>query len=98
MSSQPGPPDGQQDVAFGLFDWIDAAPGRTAGEVYEDRLRLLREADRGGFTVYHLAGHHGTPLCLGPSPAGFLAAAGRGATRDRPGAASVFVPPYDPPP
>ena len=58
-----------QDLAFGLFDWIDEAPGRTVGEVYEDRLRLLAEADRGGFDVYHLAEHHGAPLWLSPSPA-----------------------------
>src|SRR4051812_50137295 len=96
MSSQPGPPDGQQDVAFGLFDWIDAAPGRTAGEVYEDRLRLLREADRGGFTVYHLAEHHGTPLGLAPSPAVFLAAAARATERIRLAPTTFIVPLYDP--
>src|SRR3954469_21924696 len=96
MSSQPGPPDGQQDLAFGLFDWIDAAPGRTAGEVYEDRLHLLREADRGGFTVYHLAEHHGTPLGLAPSPAVFLAAAARETTRIRLAPTTFIVPLYDP--
>src|SRR3954447_17231395 len=93
MSTQP---DAPQEVAFGLFDWIDAAPGRTAGEVYEDRLRLLREADRGGFTVYHLAEHHGTPLGLAPSPAVFLAAAARETTRIRLAPTTFIVPLYDP--
>jgi alkanesulfonate monooxygenase SsuD/methylene tetrahydromethanopterin reductase-like flavin-dependent oxidoreductase (luciferase family) len=96
MSPQPEAPDAQQDVAFGLFDWIDAAPGRTVGEVYEDRLRLLVEADRGGFTVYHLAEHHGTPLGLAPSPALFLAAAARATERIRLAPTTFIVPLYDP--
>src|SRR4051812_2376716 len=97
MSSQPGPPDGQQDVTFGLFDWIDAAPGRTPGEVYESRLRLLAEADRGGFSVYHLAEHHGTPLGLAPSPALFLAAAAQATERIRLAPTTFIVPLYAPP-
>ena len=47
MSEQPGATEAQLDIAFGLFDWVDAAPGRTAGEVYEDRLRLLGEVEPG---------------------------------------------------
>src|SRR3954470_24751748 len=86
----------QPEPAFGLFDWIDAAPGRTPGEVYEDRLRLLTEADRGGFDVYHLAEHHGTPLGLSPSPAVFLAAAARGTERIRLAPTTFIVPLYDP--
>ena len=86
----------QQELEFGLFDWIDAAPGRAVGEVYEDRLRLLAEADRGGFAVYHLAEHHGTPLGLSPSPAVFLAAAARKTTRIRLAPTTFIVPLYDP--
>src|SRR3954451_25364555 len=86
----------QQELAFGLFDWIDAAPGRTPGEVYEDRLRLLAEADRGGFAVYHLAEHHGAPLGLAPSPAVFLAAAARVTERIRLAPTTFIVPLYDP--
>jgi alkanesulfonate monooxygenase SsuD/methylene tetrahydromethanopterin reductase-like flavin-dependent oxidoreductase (luciferase family) len=96
MSTQPEAPDAQQELAFGLFDWSDKAPGRTAGEVYEGRLRLLAEADRGGFAVYHLAEHHGTPLGLAPSPAVFLAAAARETTRIRLAPTTFIVPLYDP--
>src|SRR3954454_15395281 len=85
-----------QDLAFGLFDWIDAAPGRSVGEVYEDRLRLLVEADRGEFAVYHLAEHHGAPLGLSPSPAVFLAAAARETTRIRLAPTTFIIPLYDP--
>src|SRR3954454_13885131 len=91
-----GAPDALQDVTFGLFDWIDAAPGRTPGEVYESRLRLLTEADRGGFSVYHLAEHHGTPLGLAPSPALFLAAAAQATERIRLAPTTFIVPLYDP--
>ena len=89
-------PDAGQDVTFGLFDWIDAAPGRTPGEVYQSRLRLLTEADRGGFSVYHLAEHHGTPLGLAPSPALFLAAAAQATERIRLAPTTFIVPLYDP--
>src|SRR3954469_266247 len=85
-----------QDLAFGLFDWIDAAPGGPVGEVYEDRLRLQSEADRDEFAVYHLAEHHGAPLGLSPSPAVFLAAAARETTRIRLAPATVLVPLFPP--
>jgi alkanesulfonate monooxygenase SsuD/methylene tetrahydromethanopterin reductase-like flavin-dependent oxidoreductase (luciferase family) len=96
MAVEPAAPDAQQDVTFGLFDWIDAAPGRTPGEVYRSRLRLLAEADRGGFSIYHLAEHHGTPLGLAPSPALFLAAAAQATERIRLAPTTFIVPLYDP--
>ena len=89
-------PDVGQDVTFGVFDWIDATPGRSPEEVYRDRLRLLVEADRGGFDVYHLAEHHGTPLGLAPSPALFLAAAAQATRRIRLAPTTFIVPLYDP--
>jgi alkanesulfonate monooxygenase SsuD/methylene tetrahydromethanopterin reductase-like flavin-dependent oxidoreductase (luciferase family) len=95
-STHPQAPDVRQGIAFGLFDWVDAAPGRTPGEVYEARLRLLAEADRGDFAVYHLAEHHGTPLGLAPSPAVFLAAAARVTERIRLAPTTFIVPLYDP--
>lgn len=85
-----------QGLAFGLFDWVDAAPGGDTGAVYEGRLRLLAEADRGGFATYHLAEHHGTPLGLAPSPAVFLAAAARVTERIRLAPTTFIVPLYDP--
>jgi alkanesulfonate monooxygenase SsuD/methylene tetrahydromethanopterin reductase-like flavin-dependent oxidoreductase (luciferase family) len=83
-------------LEFGLFDWIDLAPGATPSEVYEGRLRLLAEADRGEFAVYHLAEHHGTPLGLAPSPAVFVAAAARVTERIRLAPTTFIVPLYDP--
>lgn len=63
------------NVEFGMFDWIDRRQPGALEELYEDRLRLLQEADGAGFYCYHLAEHHATPLGMAPSPAVFLAAA-----------------------
>ena len=88
--------DAQVDVEFGLFDWIDAAPALTPAEVYDGRLRILAEADEAGFSVYHLAEHHGTPLGLAPSPALFVAAAARVTERIRLAPTTFVLPLYDP--
>jgi alkanesulfonate monooxygenase SsuD/methylene tetrahydromethanopterin reductase-like flavin-dependent oxidoreductase (luciferase family) len=68
--SQPG----HNELAFGIFDWIDGDPSRSA-ELYQQRLDMLMYADQAGFHAYHVAEHHGTPLGLAPSPNVFLAAA-----------------------
>ena len=83
-------------LEFGLFDWIDLAPGADPAAVYDGRLALLAEADRGGFAVYHLAEHHGTPLGLAPSPSVFIAAAARATSRIRLAPTTFVVPLYDP--
>jgi alkanesulfonate monooxygenase SsuD/methylene tetrahydromethanopterin reductase-like flavin-dependent oxidoreductase (luciferase family) len=88
--------DARQGVEFGLFDWVDTDPGLSVAELYDARLRVLAEADRGGFAVYHLAEHHGTPLGLSPSPAVFLAAAARVTERIRLAPTTFVVPLYDP--
>jgi alkanesulfonate monooxygenase SsuD/methylene tetrahydromethanopterin reductase-like flavin-dependent oxidoreductase (luciferase family) len=84
------------ELEFGLFDWIDLATGADPAQVYDARLELLAEADRGGFAVCHIAEHHGTPLGLAPSPAVFLAAAARSTSRIRLAATTFVVPLYDP--
>lgn len=92
MSDQPA----GQGLEFGVFDWIDTHPGMTPAEVYDLRLGLLAEADRGVFTTYHVAEHHGAPLGLAPSPAVFLAAAARTTERIRLAPTTFIVPLYDP--
>jgi alkanesulfonate monooxygenase SsuD/methylene tetrahydromethanopterin reductase-like flavin-dependent oxidoreductase (luciferase family) len=80
------------DLEFGLFDWVDAAPGRSVAEVYDARLRILADADSDGFATYHLAEHHGTPLGLAPSPSVFIAAAARVTERIRLAPTTFVVP------
>ncbi|RBY90236.1 hypothetical protein DQ244_12270 [Blastococcus sp. TBT05-19] len=96
MTAQPAEHDDRDELQFGLFDWVDAVPGLPVAEVYDARLRVLAEADRGGFSTYHLAEHHGTPLGLSPSPAVFLAAAARVTERIRLAPTTFIVPLYDP--
>lgn len=84
------------DLEFGVFDWLDRTGDKPVGQTYEDRLALVRAADAGEFTRYHLAEHHGTPLGLAPSPGVFLAAAARETSRIRLVATTYVVPFYDP--
>jgi len=96
MSAQVAEHDVRDDLEFGLFDWVDTVPGLPTAELYDARLRVLVEGDRGGFSTYHLAEHHGTPLGLSPSPAVFLAAAARETERIRLAPTTFIVPLYDP--
>ena len=96
MSADVAEQDARVDLEFGLFDWIDALPGLPTADLYDARLRVLVEADRGGFSRYHIAEHHGTPLGLSPSPSVFIAAAARETERIRLAPTTFVVPLYDP--
>lgn len=62
-------------VQFGIFDHIEGIPGTGMGQLFRDRLDLIRMADQAGFHAYHLAEHHGTDLCMAPNQEIFLSAA-----------------------
>ena len=61
-------------IEFGVFDHLDRRPGVPDAQIYADRLALAEAIDRAGFSTYHLAKHHMTPLGLAPAPGVFLAA------------------------
>ena len=82
-------------IRFGLFDWLDRPDGDFA-DIYDQRLRLIQEADEAGYYCYHLAEHHATPLGLAPSPALFLSAAARLTSRIRLGPLVYILPLYHP--
>ncbi len=82
-------------VSFGLFDWVDRAPG-SLGELYESRLKLIELADQAGFYGYHVAEHHGTPLGMAPSPSVFLSAVAQRTTRIRFSPMAYLLPMYHP--
>jgi alkanesulfonate monooxygenase SsuD/methylene tetrahydromethanopterin reductase-like flavin-dependent oxidoreductase (luciferase family) len=84
-----------ENVKFGLFDWLDES-GRSQGETYEERLRVLELADRAGFHCYHLAEHHATELSTVPSPNLFLAAVAQRTHQLHLGPLSYILPLYDP--
>jgi alkanesulfonate monooxygenase SsuD/methylene tetrahydromethanopterin reductase-like flavin-dependent oxidoreductase (luciferase family) len=83
-------------LEFGVFDWLDVAAGRDTAALYDDRLALVRRADVGAFSRYHLAEHHGSPLGLASSPAVFLAAVAALTQRIRLVPTTFILPFYDP--
>lgn len=82
-------------MQFGVTDHVDAS-GTPAAEQFEQRLRLVELYDELGFDRYTLTEHHGTPLCLVPSPHLFLAAASQRTTRIRLGTLVTLLPLYNP--
>jgi alkanesulfonate monooxygenase SsuD/methylene tetrahydromethanopterin reductase-like flavin-dependent oxidoreductase (luciferase family) len=68
-------------IQFGLFDHIEVRSGKSAEEIYEDRIAFLKRAEAGGFYAFHLAEHHGHVLSSSPTAAVFLAALARETTR-----------------
>ncbi len=63
-----------QLVKFGIFDHLDS-DGGPLDALYESRLGLVALMEREGFSGYHLAEHHATPLGMAASPSIFLSAA-----------------------
>jgi alkanesulfonate monooxygenase SsuD/methylene tetrahydromethanopterin reductase-like flavin-dependent oxidoreductase (luciferase family) len=81
---------------LGIFDHLDRRDGVPLAEHYESRLRLLEKYDAAGFSAYHLAEHHATPLGMAPAPGIFLAAATQRTRRIRLGPCVYLLPLYDP--
>lgn len=68
-------------IQFGIFDHIEVRGGKSAEEIYEDRIAFLKRAEAGGFYGFHLAEHHGHELSCSPTATVFLAALARETTR-----------------
>ena len=82
-------------IAFGLFDWIDDREVPLE-QLYEERLEVLTAADAAGFSCYHRAEHHATPLGMAPLPGLFLAAAAQRTRQIRLGPLVYVLPLYEP--
>jgi len=83
-------------IEFGIFDHIERIPGVSLQQLYRDRLEFIRTAERGGFTGYHLAEHHGSHLCMAPQQAVFLAAVAQATERLRLGPLVFCLPLHQP--
>ncbi|MBI3797092.1 MAG: LLM class flavin-dependent oxidoreductase [Deltaproteobacteria bacterium] len=83
-------------IEFGIFDHIERIPGVSLPQLYRDRLEFVKLAERGGFTGYHLAEHHGSHLCMAPQQAVFLAAAAQATERIRLGPLVLCLPLHHP--
>jgi len=82
-------------LEFGVFDHLDDN-GTPIADLFETRLKLIEQYDRGGFRSYHIAEHHSTPLGMAPSPSVFLAAVAQRTKRLRFGPLLYITPMYHP--
>jgi alkanesulfonate monooxygenase SsuD/methylene tetrahydromethanopterin reductase-like flavin-dependent oxidoreductase (luciferase family) len=69
-------------LKFGIFDHLDS-DGQDLGAMLERRLALVQLIEQEGYSGYHLAEHHSTPLGMAASPSVFLASAFARTTRLR---------------
>jgi alkanesulfonate monooxygenase SsuD/methylene tetrahydromethanopterin reductase-like flavin-dependent oxidoreductase (luciferase family) len=60
-------------MKFGIFDHLDRGDAPLP-QFYEERIRLVEEAERFGIASYHLAEHHWNPVGMAPLPGVFLGA------------------------
>ena len=85
-------------LEFGIWDHFEQQdPERVPlTQQYAERLDLIVEAERLGFSRYHIAEHHLTPLDMAPSRNLFLAAVARETSRIRSGSMVMCLPLYNP--
>lgn len=82
-------------LKFGIFDHLDS-DGQDLGAMLESRLALVELIELEGFSGYHLAEHHSTPLGMAASPSVFLASAFARTSRLRLGPLVYVLPLYHP--
>src|SRR5882672_7199955 len=82
-------------MEFGVFDHLDLS-GSPIERFYRERLDIVEAYERAGFTSYHVAEHHLTPLGMAPSPSVFLAAVAQRTKRLRFGPMVTVAPLYHP--
>jgi alkanesulfonate monooxygenase SsuD/methylene tetrahydromethanopterin reductase-like flavin-dependent oxidoreductase (luciferase family) len=83
-------------VEFGVWDHFERQNGVPLNQQYEERIQLIMQAERFGFSGYHVAEHHLTPLDMAPSPTVFLAAVAQRTSRIRLGSMVFCLPLYHP--
>jgi alkanesulfonate monooxygenase SsuD/methylene tetrahydromethanopterin reductase-like flavin-dependent oxidoreductase (luciferase family) len=83
-------------VQFGIWDHFERRPGVSVAEQFREKVALVQEAERLGFTHYWVAEHHLSPLDLAPSPSVVLAALAQATSTIRLGAAVFILPLYHP--
>jgi alkanesulfonate monooxygenase SsuD/methylene tetrahydromethanopterin reductase-like flavin-dependent oxidoreductase (luciferase family) len=85
-------------LEFGIWDHFERQDADLVplGLQFEQRIQLVVEAERLGFSRYHVAEHHLTPLDMAPSPMVFLAAVAQRTSRIRLGSMVLCLPLYHP--
>jgi alkanesulfonate monooxygenase SsuD/methylene tetrahydromethanopterin reductase-like flavin-dependent oxidoreductase (luciferase family) len=83
-------------LEFAIWDHFERQPGVPEAQQYAERIELVAQAEAYGFTGYHVAEHHLTPLDMAPSPMVFLAALAQATSRIRLGPMVLCLPLYHP--
>jgi alkanesulfonate monooxygenase SsuD/methylene tetrahydromethanopterin reductase-like flavin-dependent oxidoreductase (luciferase family) len=83
-------------LEFGIWDHFERLPDQPLWKQYDDRIELVQRAEQLGFSRYHVAEHHNTPLDLTPSPIVLLAAMARETSSIRLGSMVLILPLYHP--
>lgn len=81
-------------LQVGVWDSFEAAEGVPPARQYAERLDLVARAEALGFSGYHVAEHHLSPLSMAPSPLLYLAALSQRTSRIRIGPMVTILPLY----
>ncbi len=82
-------------MQFGIFDHVDDS-GLSLPDHYAARLQMVQAFEEAGFSRYHVAEHHGTPLGHAPSPGVYLSAIAQRTSTIRFGPLVYLLPLYHP--
>lgn len=82
-------------MQFGLFDHVDRND-LTLTQLFDERIEYVTLADKLGFSSYHVAEHHATPLNMVPVPSVYLGALAHATKNIRLGALTYLLPLYSP--
>ena len=83
-------------LEFAIWDHFERQDGVTLERQYAERYERVVQAEQYGFTGYHVAEHHLTPLDMAPSPIVYLAALAQHTSRIRIGSMVLCLPLYHP--
>jgi alkanesulfonate monooxygenase SsuD/methylene tetrahydromethanopterin reductase-like flavin-dependent oxidoreductase (luciferase family) len=83
-------------LEFAIWDHFERQEGVSLERQYAERYELVAQAEGYGFTGYHVAEHHLTPLDMAPSPIVYLAALAQHTSRIRIGSMVLCLPLYHP--
>jgi alkanesulfonate monooxygenase SsuD/methylene tetrahydromethanopterin reductase-like flavin-dependent oxidoreductase (luciferase family) len=83
-------------LEFAIWDHFERQDGVTLERQFAERYELVAQAEQYGFTGYHVAEHHLTPLDMAPSPIVYLAALAQHTSRIRIGSMVLCLPLYHP--
>ena len=83
-------------MKFGTFDHLEMRRGVALADLYEERLKLVEQADRAGIYCWLTAEHHHSPLCMAPNQMVFFAAAAARTSRIKLGSLVSVLPLHHP--